>query len=209
MINRYKWIKVFLLWLKSREILLLPTVRMAPSSIHDQRLGRWLEASNAAKVGVQHPTIKHRHINKIHVLYIYIITHCIYIYVHIISVPQSPKKSKKLPPKIKEKREKKTEHVMYFSHDFPSQNTKVLPWQDAAPQHDRAWQQCYAASHGCWRSGTKAGGRRGRNFTLGLVDLADFGETTWELNKNGYIYIYICIINGLYSRLYLKFDYWR
>lgn len=22
-------------------------------------------------------------------------------------------------------------------------------------------------------------------------------------------YIYICIIDGLYSRLYLKFDYWR
>ena len=119
MINRYKWIKVFLLWLKSREILLLPTVRMAPSSIHDQRLGRWLEASNAAKVGVQHPTIKHRHINKIHVLYIYIITHCIYIYVHIISVPQSPKKSKKLPPKIKEKREKKNRTCYVFFPWFP------------------------------------------------------------------------------------------
>ena len=112
MINRYKWIKVFLLWLKSREILLLPTVRMAPSSIHDQRLGRWLEASNAAKVGVQHPTIKHRHINKIHVLYIYNYTLYIYIYVHIISVPQSPKKSKKLPPKIKEKREKKKQNML-------------------------------------------------------------------------------------------------
>ena len=62
------------------------------------------------------------------------------------------------------------------------------------------------------RTGAEGAERRqldgeGEKITLGLVDLADFGETTWELNK--YIYIYICIIDGLYSRLYLKFDYWR
>ena len=97
---------------------------MAPSSIHDQRLGRWLEASNAAKVGVQHPyyqTLPYKQNTRIIFIYIiyiyiYIITHYyvyvyyIYTHIHIISVPQSPRKSKKLPPKSK-KREKNKQNM--------------------------------------------------------------------------------------------------
>jgi hypothetical protein len=86
---------------------------MAPSSIHDQRLGRWLEASNAAKVGVQHPTIKHRHINKIHVLYIYNYTLYIYIRTYHIGTPK-PKKVKETATKNQRKERKKNRTCYVF-----------------------------------------------------------------------------------------------
>ena len=149
------------MWLKSGELLLFPTARMAASLIQDQRLGRWqLQMLQRSVFNIL--TIKHRHMIKT---------------VHI-GTPKPQKVKETATKKNGEQRvkTKKQNMLWFFPRDFPSQYSKALalPWQDVAPQHDRAWQQSYAASRGCWRSGTKAVGWR--DFTL---------EDFWILRISG------------------------